>query len=84
MRKFAWIGLALLFSAVIHCTGGDMCSEIPCARESIQLTNESTGFQISYTNRGPIAILSDADFSSFGFPGTGDKDTPYRIEGYNI
>ncbi|MHA2193639.1 MAG: hypothetical protein ACXAAR_09445, partial [Candidatus Thorarchaeota archaeon] len=48
------------------------------------MTNESRGFQSSYTNRGPIAILSDADFSSFGFPGTGEKATPYRIEGYNI
>ncbi|MFW9801363.1 MAG: right-handed parallel beta-helix repeat-containing protein [Candidatus Thorarchaeota archaeon] len=48
------------------------------------MTNENSGFQSSYANRGPIAILSDADFSSYGFPGTGDKGTPYRIEGYNI
>ncbi|MHA2384764.1 MAG: NosD domain-containing protein [Candidatus Thorarchaeota archaeon] len=81
MRKFAWIGLALLFSVMMHCT---VYSEIPCTREALQITNESRGFQSSYTSRGPIAILSDADFSSYGFPGTGDANAPYRIEGYNI
>jgi parallel beta-helix repeat protein len=65
----------------MHCT---VYSEIPCTRESLQITKESRGFQSSYTSRGPIAILSDADFSSYGFPGTGDANAPYRIEGYNI
>lgn len=81
MRRFAWIGLALLLSMIINCT---VSSEIPSVGESLQMTNENSGFQSSYANRGPIAILSDADFSSYGFPGTGDKGTPYRIEGYNI
>ncbi|MFX1542405.1 MAG: right-handed parallel beta-helix repeat-containing protein [Promethearchaeota archaeon] len=81
MRRFAWIGLVLLFSMIVHCT---VYSEIPSTRESLQMTNESRGFQSSYTSRGPIAILSDADFSRYGFPGTGDENTPYRIEGYNI
>jgi parallel beta-helix repeat protein len=81
LRRFAWIGLALLFSVILHCA---VYSEIPCSRENLQMTNGSSGFQSSYTNRGPITILSDADFSSYGFPGTGDENTPYRIEGYSI
>ncbi|MHA2064713.1 MAG: right-handed parallel beta-helix repeat-containing protein, partial [Candidatus Thorarchaeota archaeon] len=84
MRKLAWISLALLFSLAINYTIVGVYSEIPHARESLQMPNNNTGFQISYTNRGPISILSDADFSSYGFPGTGDENTPYRIEGYNI
>jgi parallel beta-helix repeat protein len=84
LRKFAWIGLALLLSVVTYCTVVGIYTEIPYARESLQMTKSNTGFQISYTNRGPISILSDSDFSGYGFPGTGDQNTPYRIEGYNI
>jgi parallel beta-helix repeat protein len=59
-------------------------TEIPCTRDSLQITKSNTKLQISYSIREPIAILSDSDFSSYGFPGTGDENAPYRIEGYNI
>jgi len=84
LREFAWIGLALLFSVVTYCTIGGVYAETPHAADSLEVPNPTTGFQTSYTNRGPIFILSDSDFSSYGFPGTGDKNSPYRIEGYSI
>ena len=84
MRKIAWIGLALLVSLVTYCTVVGVYTETPYTRESLQMNKSNTDFQISYTSRGPISILSDSDFSSYGFPGTGDENTPYRIEGYSI
>ena len=61
-----------------------MTTEAPSMGEVVQTTKEDSGSKIAYTNRNPIFILSDSDFSSYGFPGTGDENTPYRIEGYNI
>lgn len=84
MKKIAGIGLALLITLVTYCTVAGYYPETPYARESLQVTKSNTGFQISYTHRGPISILSDSDFSGYGFPGTGDENTPYRIEGYSI
>lgn len=52
--------------------------------ESVQIIKEDSGFQAAYTARSPIVILSDSDFSKYGFPGTGDENTPFRIEGYSI
>ena len=84
MKIKGWISLALLISLVASNSLVTVAMESPNARGSFQVIKGNIGFQKSYTNRGPIAILSDSDFSSYGFPGTGDENTPYRIEGYNI
>ncbi|MEJ2278740.1 MAG: NosD domain-containing protein [Candidatus Lokiarchaeota archaeon] len=34
----------------------------------------------SLTDSSPIRISSDSDFLSYGFPGTGSKEDPFRIE----
>ena len=41
-------------------------------------------FISSYTPHDPITIISNANFSDYGFPGSGTQEDPYRIEGYNI
>jgi parallel beta-helix repeat protein len=46
--------------------------------------NPYAAYQAAYTTRGPIFIHKNSDFSSYGFPGNGNKNTPYRIEGYSI
>ncbi|KXH77063.1 MAG: hypothetical protein AM326_05885 [Candidatus Thorarchaeota archaeon SMTZ-45] len=84
LRRYAWIGLALLFSTATYCIIAGVPEFAPQVVESSQITIRGTGYQSAYTNRGPIFIDSDSDFSSYGFPGTGDENTPYRIEGYNI
>jgi parallel beta-helix repeat protein len=84
LREFVWIGLALLFSVVTYCTIGGVYAEPPLEAGPLGIPDGATEFQTSYTNRGPIFILSDSDFSSYGFPGTGDQNSPYRIEGYSI
>ena len=84
MKKKRWIGLALLISLVAGHSVSTVLTEALYARESFQIVETDMDFQLSYTNRGPITILSDSDFSSYGFPGTGDENSPYRIEGYNI
>jgi len=38
----------------------------------------------SYTVHEPIIILSDQNFTYYGFPGTGTEGDPYRIENYLI
>jgi parallel beta-helix repeat protein len=39
----------------------------------------------SYTEHGEITITQDSDFNvTYGFPGNGTKESPYRIEGLNI
>ncbi|MHA2028120.1 MAG: right-handed parallel beta-helix repeat-containing protein, partial [Candidatus Kariarchaeaceae archaeon] len=35
-------------------------------------------------SHGPISITSDEDFVTLGFPGSGTKNDPYLIEGYEI
>ncbi len=84
LRKVAWFGVILLLSIVTYCTIGEITTGVPQIGESVQIIKEDTGFQAAYTARGPISILSDSDFSAYGFPGTGDENTPFRIEGYSI
>ena len=84
MKKKRWIGLALLISLVAGHSVSTVLTESLYARESFQIIETDMDIQLSYANRGPITILSDSDFSSYGFPGTGDENSPYRIEGYNI
>lgn len=84
MKKIAWIGLSLLLSLVTYCAVVGVYTETPYGRAALQMTKNNTGFQISYTNREAFTVFSDSDFSSYGFPGTGDENNPYRIEGYNI
>jgi len=42
------------------------------------------GVRVAYTSSGPIAISSDADFVSQGWPGSGTAADPYRIENLSI
>lgn len=52
---------------------------------SALVTSLKTSFQENfYTPAEPIAIGSNSDFISYGFPGSGTKTDPYRIEGLNI
>ena len=46
-----------------------------------QIVNPLT---LDYNVHVPISITDDNDFISYGFTGTGEKETPYLIEGYNI
>ena len=39
---------------------------------------------LDYNVHVPISITDDNDFISYGFTGTGEEETPYLIEGYNI
>jgi len=38
----------------------------------------------SYILHSPISIYENDDFISYGFPGNGTEEDPYRIENYNI
>lgn len=38
----------------------------------------------SYILHNPISIYENDDFISYGFPGNGTEENPYRIENYNI
>ncbi|MCG3222656.1 MAG: right-handed parallel beta-helix repeat-containing protein [Candidatus Heimdallarchaeota archaeon] len=38
----------------------------------------------SYIPHDPINIKNDANFTDYGFPGTGNKESPYRIENLYI
>lgn len=69
---------------IISCTIVGVYIQQPDTTASLEISESSSRSQLSYTNRGPIFIHSDSDFSSYGFPGTGDKNAPYRIEGYSI
>ncbi|MHA1952855.1 MAG: right-handed parallel beta-helix repeat-containing protein [Candidatus Heimdallarchaeaceae archaeon] len=40
--------------------------------------------QQDYTSHAPILIETDSDFIIGGFPGSGSRADPYRIENYNI
>jgi parallel beta-helix repeat protein len=84
LRKLAWTSLALLFLIITYCTIVGLSTEKPSANASLSKPTGSKAFETSYTNRGPIIIHKNSDFSSYGFPGTGDEKSPYRIEGYSI
>ncbi len=79
-----WFSLILLLSTSLYCTILEVNMYFQNGSYSMQAVETGVGFQTSYTSRGPIFISSDSDFSSYGFPGTGDANTPYRIEGYSI
>ena len=56
---------------------------------SMQLElDSSTAFDLKvdllYTVHAPITILSDQNFTDYGFPGTGTEGDPYRIENFLI
>jgi parallel beta-helix repeat protein len=40
--------------------------------------------QKTYLTHNPITIITDANFTDYGFPGLGTENDPYRIENYNI
>ncbi|MFX1559888.1 MAG: nitrous oxide reductase family maturation protein NosD, partial [Promethearchaeota archaeon] len=84
MRRFAWIGVILLLSVVTYCTMSGVTTHTSQTGKTVQIMKEDTKFETAYTSRGPIFIYSDSDFSAYGFPGTGDENTPYLIEGYSI
>ncbi len=48
--------------------------------ESDRLKNSS----LAYISQVPILIDSDSDFITYGFPGSGTINDPYRIENYQI
>ena len=43
-----------------------------------------TSIKLNYIQRESIKIITDDNFTDYGFPGTGTKENPYRIENYNI
>jgi parallel beta-helix repeat protein len=47
-------------------------------------TLTTTTLPSSYIPHEPILILSDQNFTDYGFPGTGTEEDPYRIEDYFI
>ena len=48
------------------------------------LTTSSTIVDLSLVTHEPIIIINDANFSDYGFPGSGTETHPYIIDGYNI
>ncbi len=76
--------LILLLSTSLYCAILEVNTYSQNGSYSKRAMKTSVEFQTAYTSRGPIFISSDSDFSSYGFPGTGDENTPYRIEGYSI
>lgn len=38
----------------------------------------------SYSEYSPIVVANDSDFSDQGWPGEGNKEQPYLIQGLNI
>ncbi|MBD3405232.1 MAG: hypothetical protein GF411_03735 [Candidatus Lokiarchaeota archaeon] len=64
-----------------------LLATVPTAEEthnSVISSSNTDFFAKAYTERNPIVITSDADFSSQGFPGNGSESNPYLLEGYNI
>ncbi|MGQ4871048.1 MAG: right-handed parallel beta-helix repeat-containing protein, partial [Candidatus Thorarchaeota archaeon] len=57
--------------------------DAPKDSTSMQLQH-GDGVRVAYTSSGPIAISSDADFVSQGWPGSGTAADPYRIENLSI
>jgi parallel beta-helix repeat protein len=76
--------VVLLLSVVTNCTMSGVTPDTSQTGKNVQIMREDTAFKTAYTSRGPIFIQSDSDFSTYGFPGTGDENTPYLIEGYSI
>ncbi len=82
MRNDLTIFCLLLFSAFLmnSVLTNYQASDAIISHE-IQTTLQTA---IAYVNHGPITIASDSDFSSQGWPGSGTKGDPYRIENLNI
>jgi parallel beta-helix repeat protein len=56
----------------------------PEMEHGVHMIRRDVGLRMAYAERGPIFIHDDSDFITYGFPGTGEENTPYVIEGYNI
>jgi parallel beta-helix repeat protein len=85
LGKHLWTSMALLVLTMICCTSLGIYAEPLYSSMLVpKETNPSVTYQAAYTTRGPIFIRKNSDFSSYGFPGTGEENTPYRIEGWSI
>jgi len=69
------LGLLFLFSCL---------SSTDSTIFSFNCANVSNKLIAGYTTNDPILIDSSDDFSTYGFPGTGDPGTPYLIANYSI
>jgi parallel beta-helix repeat protein len=60
---------------------------VPCqyfTLEASNLSKQQPRFKSNLIVHDPISIVSDNQFALLGFPGSGTKVDPYRIEGLNI
>ncbi|MHA1734784.1 MAG: right-handed parallel beta-helix repeat-containing protein, partial [Candidatus Thorarchaeota archaeon] len=73
---------ALLLCRGIWCpVGTNAGNDITYARNA-EMANQWTNADL--TSHSPVVILSDTDFASQGWPGSGTALDPYRIEGLDI
>ncbi|MHA1248314.1 MAG: NosD domain-containing protein [Candidatus Thorarchaeota archaeon] len=68
-------------AASVALVGVDAGNDMTCARNA-EMANQWTNADL--TPHSPVVILSDADFASQGWPGSGTALDPYRIEGLDI
>ena len=52
--------------------------------QKIDFFRKEITFSLELTPREPISIVSDDNFTDYGFPGSGNESDPYIIENYNI
>ena len=84
MRHVVRVGLVLLVIMLFFGPISEVTTHSSISWGVVETISGKSDSRIAYTGRDPIFILSDSDFGLYGFEGTGDENTPYRIEGYNI
>jgi parallel beta-helix repeat protein len=79
-KYYIWISiiLVILIGLISIKIGGGIEAELNYAIGSTQSLSKT------YSTHAPINIISDQNFTDYGFPGLGTYDNPYRIENYNI
>ncbi|NPD87282.1 MAG: hypothetical protein HGN29_01075 [Asgard group archaeon] len=70
--------MVILIGLTTTIIGWENVSELTFPIGAIQPSSKTSSTHV------PINILSDQNFTDYGFPGTGTRTNPYRIENYSI
>ncbi len=57
---------------------------LPLRMAQSETPSEELIHTYSYVDHEPIVIITDQNFTDYGFPGAGTEEDPYRIENYKI